>query len=78
MLKVKKEKCDQCLFGKDKIVSNVRRAEVLNDCRRDDSYFICHKSTIDGGDACCRGFFDTQTCNLTRIAGRLNAIEYVA
>lgn len=73
MFKVYAERCDQCLFSKDKIVSDARRTQILKDCRRRDSHFICHKSK----DVCCRGFYDTQSCNLIRIAGRLGAIEFV-
>lgn len=77
MFKVKKECCNQCLFSKDKIVSNKRRQEILNSCRTGDHYFICHKATIEKQDICCRSFFDTQTSNLIRISERLNAIEFV-
>lgn len=73
MFKVMQERCDQCLFSKNKIVSNVRRAQLLDECKRKDNHFICHKSE----DVCCRGFFDTQTSQLIRIAGRLGAIEFV-
>lgn len=74
MFKVMQEQCSQCLFSKDKIVSNARRKQILTECKRDDSHFICHKTK----DACCRGFFNTFSTNLIRIAGRLKAIEYVS
>lgn len=73
MFKVYAERCDECLFSKDKIVSDARRKQILTDCRRRDSHFICHKSK----DVCCRGFYEKQSCNLIRIAGRLGAIEFV-
>lgn len=78
MFEVMKERCDECLFSKDKIVSKTRMAQVLKDCRKNDTYFICHKSTIEGGETCCTGFYETQTCNLIRIAQRLNAVKFVA
>ena len=78
MFKVKKECCNQCLFSKDKIVSNKRRQEILKGCRERDNHFICHKASIDSKDICCRGFYDNQTSNLIRIMGRLNAIEFVS
>ncbi len=57
---VYKERCDQCLFGPNRIVSSKRMKEVLDDCREKQHYFICHKSTLEGtNDVCCRGFFDT-------------------
>jgi len=76
--KVVKERCDQCLFSDNKIVNNSRRKEVLNDCRKKDIHFICHKFTIAGNqDVCCKGFYETQTSQMMRIAQRLNAVEFV-
>jgi hypothetical protein len=72
------ERCDECLFGKDKIVSNARRAEILREIRHKDSYFICNKSTLNGGRVACRGDWDQNGCGqLGRIAGRLNAVEFI-
>lgn len=77
MFKVKKERCNECLFSKNKIVSDERRLELLSDCITNDSHFICHKASIDGEDICCRGFYDSSSSNLIRISGRLNMIEFV-
>jgi len=77
MFKVKTECCNQCLFSKDRIVSGERMKEILRDCRKNDSHFICHKSSIEGGNDCCRGFYDTQDANIIRIAQRLNCVEFV-
>ncbi|MET3481497.1 hypothetical protein [Methylobacterium sp. 1973] len=77
-LKVMSERCNQCLFGPDKIVSNERRAEILRDLRRRDSHFICHKASIAGVDIACRGDWDQNGCGqLGRIMGRLGGIEFV-
>jgi hypothetical protein len=73
MFKVCAERCYQCLFSKDRIVSEKRMREVLSDCAKRDSHFICHKTD----DACCKGFYDTRTTNLMRIAQRLGAVEFV-
>ena len=75
--KVKKECCGQCLFSKDKIVSNQRRKSILNDCRKSDNHFTCHKATIENKDICCKGFYDSQTSNMIRISQRLNMVEFV-
>lgn len=83
--KVCAERCDQCLFSKTPIVSNARRRQVLDDCARRDTHFICHKhghgseDELHGQDVCCRGFYDADPgrTNLMRIAGRLGAIEFV-
>jgi hypothetical protein len=76
--KVCEKKCAQCLFTENRIVSKSRMAAIIKDCKKNDSHFICHKATIEGKDVCCRGFFETQSTNLIRIAQRLNAIEFVA
>lgn len=77
MFKVTEERCNECLFSKNKIVKNARRKEVITDCLRDGSHFICHKASIAGEDICCKGFYETQNCNLIRIAQRLNAVKFV-
>jgi hypothetical protein len=77
MFKVTENRCSECLFSPNKIVSDKRRKVVLNDCRSKDSYFICHKATAAGHDICCKGFYETQTCNLIRIAQRLDVVRFV-
>jgi hypothetical protein len=84
--KVCAERCDQCLFSKDAIVSNARRKQVLTDCARRDAHFICHKhgfgseDELHGENVCCRGFYDRNpmATNLMRIAHRLGAVEFVS
>lgn len=73
MLKVCEKKCDQCLFSKDRIVRPGRVADIISQCRAKDTHFICHKSD----DVVCRGFYDTQTSQLIRIAQRLRMVEFV-
>lgn len=77
VFKVMAEQCDQCLFSKSKIVSDLRRNQLLRDCAKKDAHFICHKATEVGQEACCRVFFDTRSTNLMRIARRLGAVEYL-
>jgi hypothetical protein len=77
MFKVCKEPCAQCLFSKNRIVSAKRVKEILTECKRRDIHFVCHKSSMEGGDVCCRTFFDTQNSQMIRIAERLNMVEFV-
>lgn len=78
MFRVMKERCAECLYGPDKIVSNARRAEIIRQVRRSDSYFVCHKATIAGQTVCCKGDYDQGGGGqLGRIMGRLNGIEFV-
>jgi hypothetical protein len=72
------ERCNECLFGPNKIVSNKRRADIIRGITRDDSYFICHKATMQGTKAACRSDWDQRACGqLGRIMGRLGAVQFV-
>lgn len=76
--KVMAERCNQCLYGPDKIVSDRRRKEILREINRKDSHFICHKATIEGQSVACRGDWDQRACGrIGRIAGRVGMIEFV-
>lgn len=75
-LRVADKRCDQCLFTKNKIVSDSRKADVLGECATSQTYFICHKS--NGGPAVvCRGFFDevpNRACHMARL---LRVVQFV-
>lgn len=77
MMEVKKKCCGQCLFSKNKIVSDERKENLLSDIKREDTHFICHKASIEGKDHVCRGFYDKKTSNMIRISQRLNMIKFV-
>lgn len=65
--RVMNERCDQCLFSKNKIVSDERRREILEGCKAEDRHFECHKSTLAGVPVCCRGFYDADRGDSTNI-----------
>lgn len=79
MFQVRKSKCDQCLFSKNKIVSDARKKDILSQCKKEDTHFNCHKAQLKGGKipVCCRGFYNTATSNLIRISQRLNMVKEV-
>lgn len=70
-------RCDECLFSENAIVSKTRRKAILAECKRDDAHFECHKGTLAGEEICCRGFLETRSTNLIRIAFRLGVIVWV-
>jgi hypothetical protein len=77
--KVMDRRCDQCLYGPNKIVSDARRKQILREIEQKDCNFICHKSSILNEEVCCRGDWDARHGGqMGRIAGRLNAIELVS
>lgn len=82
MFTVQKTKCNQCLFTNNRIVSIKRMKEILKDCKKRDSYFVCHKDQTVGegnGKLCCRGFLDNfkNDFNLGRMIQRINYIKEV-
>jgi len=79
MLKVMNSKCDQCLFTKNRVVSSVRMAEIVDECLAHDTYFECHKGTIVHDHIVCRGFYDLYKYDVlvTRIACMYNFIDFV-
>ena len=76
-LRVSSKVCDECLFTKNKIVDDERKREVLQECRTKGTYFICHKFTLAGEPAVCRGFFNTEKNMPCQVAERLGIVVYV-
>jgi hypothetical protein len=79
MLKVYKECCANCLLSKDRIVSPKRAKELLKDIAEKQSYFVCHKASINGEEIVCKTFFDElgRQSQMIRIAERLNSVQFV-
>jgi len=79
-LKVFKDFCKNCLLSEDRIVSSKRAKEIIKKCVQRQTYFICHKSSMNGGDeVVCSKFYKTigYKSQMVRIAQRLNALEFV-
>jgi hypothetical protein len=85
-MKVFKEPCKNCLLSKDRIVSPARMKAIINGCKKEQSYFICHKAaTCDDdedankyGETCCATYYKQlgHFSQLIRIMERLNGIEF--
>lgn len=78
-LKVYKDCCKNCLLSSDSIVSPERRKDILSECKKDQTHFICHKASQDGSDVVCKTYYDKlgYQSQMVRIAQRLNAIEFI-
>lgn len=79
-MKVMKQCCNECLMGKNKVVSDERRTELLQEITSVQGYFVCHKASIAGDqEVCCKGFYDKlgHTSQMIRISERLNMVEYI-
>lgn len=79
MLKVYSECCKNCLLSKDRIVSPKRANEIIRGCKNEQTYFVCHKASIEGREIVCATFYKTigHISQMVRIAGRLRAVEFV-
>lgn len=79
MLKVYNSSCKNCLLSKDGIVSGKRAKEIVQGCVKKQSHFICHKASNEGREILCNSFFKQfgHYSQMVRIAGRLNAIEFI-
>lgn len=78
-LKVYSECCQNCLLSPDRIVSPKRAKEIIQKVVAEQSYFICHKSSMNEGRTVCATFYKTlgYKSQLIRIMERLNGIELV-
>lgn len=56
-MKVYKKPCKNCLYSKNKIVSNERKAQLLKGCKEENTFFVCHVSSIENGNVCCHNFY---------------------
>ncbi len=73
--KVLSERCDQCLYGPNKIVGETRRKQILRELTTTDGHFICHKATWAEKKVACRGDWEQRTCGqLGRIVERLRGV----
>lgn len=55
VLYVLQRPCKQCLYSRQKIVSDVRRDEIIADCARTEQNFTCHVASAERVDAVCHG-----------------------
>lgn len=76
-MKVMSRNCDECLMTEKRIVSGPRAAQIIEETRRKDCHFICHKATLAGLDIACHGHSERFVPQLYRIAGRLGIIERI-
>jgi hypothetical protein len=71
---------NECLMGKNKVVSDARKEQLLEDIMYQQSYFVCHKASIaENDDVCCKGFYDKlgHTSQMIRISERLDMISFI-
>lgn len=87
-LLVRHERCNECLFGKDRVVSGARAADVIHTAREKEGGFVCHKFSImemqgdlshADANVVCRGYYDQvgDRVMLIRLAHMMNIVRFV-
>jgi hypothetical protein len=78
---VYRTKCNECLFSKNKIVSEDRKKEIIEECVKqgNEKHFVCHKASMKNKNVCCRGFYNLYGFRVAiiQIAQRLHFIEFI-
>lgn len=70
--------CAECLFTPARIVDEARKAELIATCKRDGSYFVCHKGSLTGNhQLCCKGFYDNVQTTVTELAKDLGVVRFI-
>ena len=74
-LLVYKECCKNCLLSKNRIVSQQRAKQIIEECKKEQTHFICHKTD----NVLCKTFYDKfgHYSQMVRIAERLNMVDFV-
>ena len=58
VLRIMARRCNECLYSRNKIVSDRERDHVLKVCELTETHFICHKASNAGHDVMCRGHWE--------------------
>lgn len=75
MLKVCKGQCNQCLFSENRIVPVSRFKQIVRDCKKNQTHFMCHKEE----NVVCGGYYEKlgPFSQMIRIAERLGVVQFV-
>jgi hypothetical protein len=78
-MKVYKTCCQNCLFTKNRIVSGKVAGQIIKDCVKQQTHFVCHKATLQGKDIVCANFYSqmAEYSQPIRMAERLGILEFV-
>lgn len=80
LVKVYSECCKNCLLSEDSIVSPERRKDLIDECKKKQKYFICHKASMKGEEEIiCHKFYKElgQHSQAIRLAERLKMVGFV-
>lgn len=76
---VREKRCDTCIFGRNRPVSQTRVNQMVRDADRDESCIPCHKHLYVGEDVqpVCRGYFDRRSSMTLRLADAIGIVRFV-
>lgn len=77
---VAEKRCAQCLYTKNRIVSEDRAAQLIAECKESGSYFVCHKGSLTGNDQlCCNGYYEDakDTAKVILLARALHVVKFI-
>ena len=57
MFDIYDQPCKNCLLSKERIVSPKAVKQIIAECVEQQTHFVCHKSSMEGGDVCCHSFY---------------------
>jgi hypothetical protein len=78
MKKIFNKPCKNCLFSKDRIVSEERANEIINDCVTNQKFFICHKASMKGENTACNRFFhEHMNDDISKFMIKVGLLEFV-
>ena len=78
MKKIYNKPCKNCLFSKDRIVSQERANEIIKDCTDNGKFFICHKASMNGKDTACNRFFhEYMNDDTSKLMIKMGLLEFV-
>ena len=77
--KIMARRCNQCLYGKNKIVSDASRRDIIRKCDMKDVSFLCHKGTLAGQDIDCQGYHQATNGGgkVARFAAWLGVVQWI-
>jgi hypothetical protein len=78
MFDIYDQPCKNCLLSKERIVSPKEAKRVIAECVEHQTHFVCHKSSMEGGDVCCHSFYKKFRSKIAKIQifERLNLITF--
>lgn len=79
MFEVFDKPCKNCLLSEERIVSPEAAQAIIDECKQKETYFICHKASMNGTATCCHAYFKQYGGHAIqiRLASVMQAIQFI-